>query len=33
MMEQDKVNKARILGYGIGLAIFMVVAIWKFLLH
>lgn len=33
MMEQDKVNKARMIGYGIGLAVFIVVAIWKFLVH
>ena len=32
MMEQEKVGKARIIGYGIGLAVFIVVAIWKFLL-
>jgi hypothetical protein len=33
MMEQEKVNKARIIGYGIGLAVFVVLAIWKFLVH
>ena len=32
-MEQEKVNKARIIGYGIGLAVFVVLAIWKFLVH
>jgi hypothetical protein len=31
MMEQEKVGKTRIIGYGIGLAVFIVVAIWKFL--
>lgn len=33
MIEQEKVGKARIIGYGIGLAFFVVVAIWKFLVH
>jgi hypothetical protein len=33
MMEQENVGKARIIGYGIGLAIFIFVAIWKFLIH
>jgi hypothetical protein len=33
MIEQEKVGKARMIGYGIGLAVFIVVAIWKFLLH
>jgi hypothetical protein len=33
MIEQEKVGKARIIGYGIGLAVFVVVAIWKFLVH
>jgi hypothetical protein len=33
MMEQSKVGKARIIGYGIGLAGFIVVAIWKFLMR
>jgi hypothetical protein len=33
MMEQEKVGKARIIGYGIGLAVFIAVAIWKFLIH
>jgi hypothetical protein len=32
-MEQEKVGKARIIGYGIGLAVFVVVAIWKFLVR
>jgi len=32
MMEQQKVGKARIIGYGIGLAVFVVVAVWKFLM-
>jgi len=31
-MEQEKVGKARIIGYGIGLAVF-IVAIWKFLVQ
>jgi hypothetical protein len=33
MMEQDKVGKARMIGYGIGLAVFIVVAVWKFLVR
>jgi hypothetical protein len=33
MIEQEKVGKARMIGYGIGLAVFVVVAIWKFLVH
>jgi hypothetical protein len=33
MMEQQQVGKARIIGYGIGLGVFIVVAIWKFLVH
>jgi hypothetical protein len=33
MMEQEKVGRARMIGYGIGLAVFVVVAIWKFLVH
>ena len=33
MMEQDKVGKARIIGYGIGLAVFIVVAVWKLLVR
>jgi hypothetical protein len=33
MIEQEKVGNARIIGYGIGLAVFVVVAIWKFLAH
>ena len=32
-MEQEKAGKARIIGYGIGLAVFIVVAILKFLVH
>jgi hypothetical protein len=32
-MEQDKVGKARIIGYGIGLAVFIVIAVWKFLVR
>ncbi len=32
-MEQDKVGKARIVGYGIGLAVFIVIAVWKFLVR
>jgi hypothetical protein len=31
MVEQDKVGKARIIGYGIGLAVFIVLAVWKLL--
>jgi hypothetical protein len=33
MMEQEQVGKARIIGYGIGLAVFIAAAIWKFLVH
>jgi hypothetical protein len=33
MIEQEKVGKARIIGYGIVLAVFIVAAIWKFLIH
>jgi hypothetical protein len=33
MMEQDRVGKARMIGYGIGLAVFIVVAVWKFLVR
>ena len=31
MIEQEKVGKARIIGYGIGMATFIVLAVWKFL--
>ena len=31
MMEQEKVGKARIIGYGVGLAAFIVAVLWKFL--
>jgi len=33
MLEQEKAGKARMIGYGIGLAVFVVIAIWKFLVH
>jgi hypothetical protein len=33
MMEQDKVGKVRLIGYGIGLAVFIAVAVWKFLVR
>jgi hypothetical protein len=33
MMEQDRVGKARMIGYGIGVAVFVVVAVWKFLVR
>jgi hypothetical protein len=33
MLEQDKAGKARIVGYGIGLAVFIAVAVWKFLMR
>jgi hypothetical protein len=33
MMEQDKVGKARMIGYGIGSAVFIAVAAWKFLVR
>jgi hypothetical protein len=32
-MEQDRVGKARMIGYGIGLAVFVAVAAWKFLVR
>jgi hypothetical protein len=31
MFDKDKVGKARMIGYGIGLAAFIIVAFWKFL--
>jgi hypothetical protein len=31
MQEQEKVGRARTIGYTIGLAVFIVVALWKFL--
>ena len=31
MTEQEKTGKARMIGYGIGLAVFIVLALWKFL--
>jgi hypothetical protein len=31
MFVQDKVGKARMIGYGIGLAVFIAVAVWQFL--
>jgi hypothetical protein len=31
MMEQEKANKARMIGYGMGLAVFIVLALWKIL--
>jgi hypothetical protein len=30
MVGQDKVGRARIIGYAIGIAVFIVVAVWKF---
>jgi len=33
MQEQDKVGKARIIGYGVGLAALVVVTLWKFLVR
>jgi hypothetical protein len=33
MREQDKVGKARIIGYGIGLAAFVAITLWKFLVR
>jgi hypothetical protein len=33
MIEQEKVNKTRIIGYAIGIAVFVVVAVWKFALR
>ncbi len=30
MIEQDKVNKTRIIGYAIGIVVFVIVAVWKF---
>jgi len=32
MTEQEKVGKARMIGYGIGLAAFVVGVVWKFLM-
>jgi len=32
-MEQEQVGKGRTIGYGIGLAVFIFMAIWKFLVH
>ena len=31
MLEQEKVGKARTISYGIGLAVFIVLAVWKLL--
>ena len=33
MQEQDKIGKARIIGYGLGLAAVVAVALWKFLIR
>jgi hypothetical protein len=33
MLEQDKTNKARMIGYAIGIAIFAIVAICKFVVR
>jgi hypothetical protein len=33
MQGQEKVGKARILGYALGLAAFAVIAIWKFVVR
>jgi hypothetical protein len=33
MQEQEKVGKARIIGYALGLAAFIVIAIWKFVVR
>ena len=32
-MKQEEVGKARIIGYGIGLTVFVAAAIWKFLVR
>jgi hypothetical protein len=31
MLEQEKAGKARMIGYGIGLAAFIVAVLWNFL--
>jgi hypothetical protein len=33
MIEQEKANKSRIVGYAIGIVIFVVVMAWKFAIH
>jgi hypothetical protein len=33
MQEQEKVGKARLIGYAIGLAVFAVVSVWKFVVR
>jgi hypothetical protein len=33
MQEQEKVGKARIIGYALGLVAFIVIAIWKFVVR
>jgi hypothetical protein len=33
MQEQEKVGKARMLGYGIGIALFVCVVVWKFIVR
>ncbi len=33
MQEQQKVGQARIIGYAIGAALFIVVAIWKLIIR
>jgi hypothetical protein len=33
VIEQDKVNKTRIIGYTIGIVAFVIVAVWKLALR
>jgi hypothetical protein len=33
MQEQEKAGKARLVGYAIGLAVFVAVAVWKFVVR
>jgi hypothetical protein len=33
MIEQEKVNKARIWGYATGLVVFLVVVVWKLMIR
>jgi hypothetical protein len=33
MQEQEKVGTARLIGYAVGLAVFVMVAVWKFVVR
>ncbi len=33
MQEQENVGKARLIGYGIGLAVFAVIMLWKLVIR